>query len=233
MGDNRDSDANPCHQITLPTYKIGRYPVTNNQYRRFVEKTKRKWGAPDGFRLEKANSPAVLITWHDANDYCQWLTEEWRRTGKITTKEMVHLPSEAHWEKAARGEDKRGYPWGDDWNLTYCNTNELGLNQTTPVGIFPSGTSPYGCLDMVGNVWEWTSTLWGLSISEPIKYPYDPNDGREGESVNDKIPRVLRGSSWLDDRSVARCAFRNRSSPFSWDDYFGFRVAVSTISSTI
>ena len=174
----------------------------------------------------------VYVSWHDAMAYCRWLSGV---TGKPIT-----LPSEAQWEKAARGglppagRDKgraREYPWGDEWDEAKCNTGELGLGDTTPVGIFPEGASPYGCLDMAGNVWEWTRSLWGEDYSVPeFKYPYDPRDGRENPEAGDDILRVLRGGSFFDLRVGARCAFRCWYGPFL-DWYIGgFRVVVSPIS---
>ena len=107
---------------------------------------------------DKLHHPVVNVTWHDACAYCRWLSEV---TGKA-----IALPSEAEWEKAARGDqDQRAYPWGDAFDMLRCNSDELGLEDTTPVGIFPTGASPYGCLDMAGNVWEWTRSLWGEDIA--------------------------------------------------------------------
>ena len=122
------------------------------------------------------------------------------------------------------------WPWGDEWDETRCNTRELGLGDTTPVGIFPQGASPYGCLDMVGNVWEWTTSLWGRDWSEPeFKYPYDSTDGRENPEVGDEVPRVIRGGAFYSDRRTARCACRWSGSQLVWGD-FGFRVVVFPIS---
>ncbi len=174
------------------------------------------------------------VTWHDARAYCVWLTEIWRDEGKIAANEQVRLSTEAEWEKAARGTGGEIYPWGNNWDEKKCNTGELDLRGTTPVGIFPDGASPYGCLDMAGNVFEWTLSLWGpwkdnKAILE-FGYPYDPTDGRENVEAGDNVLRVLRGGSFNGSRRLARCASRDGLNPISRDDYFGIRVVVSPIS---
>ncbi len=260
----------PLHQVTLAAFRIGKYPVTNAQYLRFVGATGREWESEDGRRPERANHPAVTVSWHDARAYCEWLTDVWRAAGKLARNEVVRLPSEAEWEKAARGGlpspsegerlgpvlpaparayrqgrygaaqvskaegervESRIYPWGDAWDETRCNTSELGLGETCTVGIFPKGASPYDCLDMAGNVWEWTISLWGKDLFNPqFRYPYNPTDGREDLEAGDKILRVVRGGSWLNVRSGARCAFRSRNSPSGGWYLRGFRIVVSPIS---
>ena len=223
----------PQHEVMLPVFKIGKYPVTNTQYLRFVAATGRDWRSDEGRQPERANCPATYVSWHDARAYCAWLTETWRVKGKIAENEVVRLPTEAEWEKAARGADGRLYPWGDEWDETKCNSSELGLGVTCAVGMFPD-ISPYGCLDVAGQVWEWTRSLWGRWTGEEVElqfgYPYDPRDGRENLEAGDDILRVLRGGSFSHDRRYARCASRSGDFPYSeWDDY-GFRVVVSPIS---
>jgi iron(II)-dependent oxidoreductase len=231
MGDDADSDASPQQEVTLPAFKIGRHPVTNAQYRRFVEATGQKWLSDDGRQPERANCPAVRISWHEARAYCAWLTEVWRAEGVIADDEVVRLPSEAEWEKVARGSDGRPWPWGDGWDETRCNTDELGLGDTCAVGMFPQGASPYGCLDMAGQVWEWTASLWGKGWSKlEFKYPYEPADGRENLAAGDEVRRVLRGGSFYYYRDSARCAYRYRGSPNRRLRNRGFRVVVSPIS---
>jgi len=231
MGDDRDEDAWPRHEVTLPAFKIGKYPVTNAQYRRFVEDTKIEWDSQEGRRPELSNCPAVELTWHDARAYCAWLAGMWRHEGKIGVDEEARLPTEAEWEKAARGTDGRVFPWGDKWDETRCNTAESGIGRTCAVGIYPDGASPFGVLDMAGNVWEWTGSLWGADRDKPeYKYPYDSADGRENLKAADNIKRVLRGGSWYLDQFYARCPFRLRNNPFNGFVNYGFRVVVSPIS---
>jgi iron(II)-dependent oxidoreductase len=231
MGREEDEDERPPHKVSLQSFKIGRYPVTNAQYRRFSEATGRRWDSKIGFMAERSNCPAAEMTWHDARAVCGWLTGEWRKQGKIAADEVVRLPTEAEWEKAARGTDGRVYPWGNEWDKDRCNTSESGLGRTSAVGMYPAGISPYGCLDMAGNVWEWTSSLWGKTFIKPdFRYPYRPDDGRENLEAGDEILRVLRGGSWSSDQDNARCAYRVRNFPNDRDVIMGFRVVVSPIS---
>ena len=201
MGDDADSSARPQHEVMLPAYQIGIYPVTNAQYLRFVEATGRAWRSDEGRRPEKATCPVAYVSWHDARAYCAWLTGVWRAEGTIAAGETVRLPTEAEWEKAARGTDGRTYPWGGAWEATRCNTRELALGGTTPVGTFAEGRSPYGCLDMAGNVWEWTLSLWGRWTGEraelQFSYPYGSADGRENLGAGDDMLRVVRGGSFV------------------------------------
>ncbi|MBN1138408.1 MAG: SUMF1/EgtB/PvdO family nonheme iron enzyme [Anaerolineae bacterium] len=218
----------PQHELTLPAYRIGKYPVTNAQYSRFVQATGREWQSGDQYRPEKSNCPAAEVSWYDAQAYCAWITQVWRMEGRIAVDDIVRLPSEAEWEKAARGSwpdsrDGRIYPWGSQWAETRCNSWELGVRETTPVGIFPEGASPYGCLDMAGNLMEWTISLW----TEEFKYPYDPTDGRENVAARENVGRVARGGSFLDIRDDVRCACRVRNSPVASYAVVGFRVVVS------
>ncbi len=216
-------DEQPQHTVYLPDYYLAKTPVTNPQYAAFVEATDHRW--PKHWKGEKpprgkeAHS-VVEVSWHDAVAYCNWLAEV---TGKA-----YRLPSEAEWEKGARGTDGRVYPWGDQWDPERCNSKEGGRGATMPVGAYPKGGSPYGLLDMAGNVWEWTRSLWGKDLFEPdFKYPYKLDDGRENLKAGNDVRRVLRGGSWSNIQRVARCASRGGDVPDIFRANVGFRVVVS------
>ena len=149
-------------------------------------------------------------------EYAKWLNQKLR--AEIGDLE-IRLPTEAEWEKAARGEYGNEWPWGNEFDPARCNSSEGGKGTTTPVGAYsPQGDSPYGATDMVGNVWEWCHSLF-----KP--YPYKADDGREKESGSDA--RVVRGGTWYYLRYRARAAFRYRSTPACRDDHLGFRVVVA------
>jgi len=217
----------PQHTLHLPDYYLAKTPVTNAQYLAFVQATGRdqprhwKDGKPPG---SKGNHPVLYVSWHDAVAYCQWLAQV---TGK-----SYRLPSEAEWEKGARGTDGRIFPWGDQWVAKRCNVSETGKeDNTTPVGVYPQGASPYGLLDMAGNVNEWTISLWGEDSGEPeFKYPYVPTDGRENEQAGNNTCRVLRGGSFYFGWARALCSRRDRELPDCRRRHFGFRVAADFLS---
>jgi formylglycine-generating enzyme required for sulfatase activity len=174
----------------------------------------------------------VGVSWYEALKYCDWLTErlrEWKWTPAPLTTLLrtggwqVSLPSEAEWEKAARGTDGRIYPWGDEPDPNRANYGDTGINTTSAMGCFPGGASPYSVEDMSGNVWEWTRSLDG-------KYPY-PREKRararrETLLASDNETRVLRGGAFHSLHGYVRCACRGGSFPDYSARYLGFRVAV-------
>ena len=205
----RDNEL-PQHRVRLEEYAIGKYPLTVAEYGMFVEATHR--AAPRDWDTQKKRPehPVVYVSWEDVQAYAKWLGE--------VTGEKWRLPSEAEWEKAARGTDGRIYPWGNEWDASRANTWEKGPHETTPVGSYPQGASPYGVMDMAGNVWEWTNTVYK-------EYPYDAGDGRE--DVNSINTRVLRGGSWGGISGLARAASRFSNWQDVSNNYGGARLAVS------
>jgi formylglycine-generating enzyme required for sulfatase activity len=245
MGSDKERDPqtyeyeSPQHEMTLPCYFIGRYPVTVAQFRKFGR------GSSDR-PAEKVsldglpNHPVVNVSWYDTLKYCEWLTKqlrEWEGTPEplatLVQREgwVVTLPSEAEWEKAARGIDGRIYAWGDKPDPNQNNYKDTGIGTTSAVGSFPGGASPYGVVDMSGNVGEWTRSLWGPDFPEPaFAYPYQQNDGRENQEAPDRILRVLRGGAFNDPRAGVRCVYRDRNRPIYRDGLDGFRVVVRPCS---
>ena len=240
-------DEKPQHTVEIShEFWIGRYPVTNAQFEAFVKHagyrttaeergsgyawTGKEWkdvkgadwrhpGGPQSNLEGKESHPVVLVSWLDAQAYCQWLNQE--HGSDLPKGWQFRLPSEAEWEKAARGEYGNEYPWGDEQpDVKRCNF-DMNVGDTTPVGQYsPQGDSPYGAADMVGNAWEWTHTLFK-------DYPYDPADGREASAGSG--PRVLRGGSFSSELKIARCACRDRVNPDLRDGDYGFRVVASPI----
>jgi formylglycine-generating enzyme required for sulfatase activity len=221
MGSDESWDnESPPHTVHVDAFYIDRYPVTNEEYKRFVDATGHpvpcysvEWAEPYEYNWDpekqtppegKERHPVVLVSWEDACAYAAW-------AGK-------RLPTEAEWERAARGLDGNRWPWGNEFVPGHCNTRESDSNGTTCVGQYsPEGDSPDGAGDMVGNVWEWTSSLF-------YPYPYDPNDGRESQEARGW--RVLRGGSWRNDLTRARCTAR-LDGDFLFFNNVGFRCAVS------
>jgi formylglycine-generating enzyme required for sulfatase activity len=206
-----EDNEQPQQTLYLPGYYLAKAPVTNAQYAAFVQATghqqPKHWEGGKPPRA-KEDHPVVYVSWYDAVAYCNWLAEV---TGK-----PYRLPSEAEWEKGARGSDGRVYPWGNRWGKKRCNSEEGSKGDTTPVGAYPEGASPCGLLDMAGNVWEWTRSI-------TKEYPYDPEDGRE--DLEAAGSRVLRGGAFLNCEWFVRCAYRLRDFPDYRGRDYGLRVA--------
>ena len=209
----------PQLQVELPTYSISQFPVTNHDYYIFVFKTGYKTPkAWSGFQYpeDKGDHPVVGISNQDAEEYIVWLNKQ--------TKMHFRLPNEAEWEKAARGTDDRIYPWSNDFDPWRCNTLESGKSDTSPIGSYsPSGDSPYGVSDMVGNVWEWTSSFM-------FPYPYNPDDQHEGPANKSKC--VVRGGAWYYSKKLARCSAREGVFHSNSTNSLGFRLAMDAETGT-
>ncbi len=262
MGSGKDKEAyndeKPQHELTLAhPFAIGRYPVTVAQYAEYVERSGEPPGDPDAL-LSPANAPVVWVSWHEALGFCRWLTETWRREGMLPADWVVGLPSEAEWEKSARGgleipsapsfslpgafseeqprqrnpSPERVYPWVGAFDANRGNSTDTEIGRVSPVGCFPGGASPYGVEELSGNVWEWTRSVWGSEIEKPeFGYPYVANDGRENLSSPSR--RVLRGGAFSYGPRDVRCAVRYGYVPADRYDFIGFRVVVSPFRSEL
>ncbi|RMF38339.1 MAG: hypothetical protein D6759_01090 [Chloroflexi bacterium] len=209
-------DENPIHQVYVDSFYIDKFEVTNAQFAYFVSKTGyvtdaeragdqitwRTFNTPD-----RKYYPVIYVSWNDANAFCRWV-------GK-------RLPTEAEWEKAARGTDKRVWPWGDGWNPRALNSSEYGAGQPVAVGSFKAGVSPYGAYDMAGNVWEWVADWYSAVYYQesPVANPRGPADQGMG--------KVIRGGSWKVRGYEARVSSRQNASVDGRSDDIGFRCALS------
>lgn len=237
--DHVEARERPAHTVRLGAFLIGRFPVTVGQYAAFLAES---GYVPDGLPAARFGAfderlPACHVSWNDANAFCEWLSLAVGRT--------YRLPTEAEWERAARGDDGRRYPWGDaapyadektpsdfaqgfqrvfPWRKTVrancrrCNCGRQ-FGNPTPVGSFPDGASPWGCQDMLGNVWEWCADWFAPDYysRSPVDDPRGPETGRS---------KVIRGGAWDTPADTIRAALRMYDRP--WGIPFfpcGFRVA--------
>lgn len=206
------SDEKPQHMVYLDAFWIDQHEVTNAQYRQCVEAGKCQLPNPMNSwtrdlyygNAQFDNYPVIYVSWDGANTFCQWASKR--------------LPTEAEWEKAARGTDARIYPWGSTFDKNLLNSSEGDAGDTTEVGKYPNGASPYRALDMAGNVWEWVNDWFDANYysSSPRENPIGPTLGNS---------RVLRGGSWYSSQGNVRAAGRGVNSPDFRDDRLGFRCA--------
>ncbi|MFK5647903.1 SUMF1/EgtB/PvdO family nonheme iron enzyme [Ornithinimicrobium sp. LYQ121] len=206
-------------RASVKPFRIGRYPVLQQQYAHFVRETGRR--PPNGSSLRavllswdprtsappsgRRNQPVVLVSWQDAVAYCEWLSAK--------TSKSFRLPTELEWEYCARGSSGSGYPWGDIWEPGRANTAEEAPGDLVACGLFPKGASWCGAEELVGQVWEWTADSWGDDWSRPSRHP--------GEVAPWK---VVKGGSWDDVRVFANSTSRGANLETFASDYIGFRI---------
>ncbi len=205
----------PQRKIYLDSYFIDKYPVTNEQFELFESSTgfiipsfKDYGNWKDYYKKGQENYPVVCIHFEVMNKYAQW-------AGK-------RLPTEAEWEKASRGDDKRLWPWGNDFSPDKCNAKESKIGHLTPVDKFESCKSPYGCVDMVGNCWELVSDWYDVDYNGMHNY-YEVSPQRNPEGFGTGIVHVMRGGAFSTLLGNCRCSFRiGYDSSTQWERV-GFR----------
>jgi formylglycine-generating enzyme required for sulfatase activity len=214
MGTTDDKEAQldekPAHEVYLEGYWLGKYEVTFEQYDKYCDETQKE--KPDQGIWERGKFPVISITWHDAVGYCKWLSTE--------TGFHFKLPTEAQWAKAARGPKGQRFPWGEQppndelANLRKIKAGELG--GPVPVGSYPRGVSPYGLLDMAGNVWEWCQD-WHDYYKDNL-----PKPGQYREDLKGVKYRTLRSGCWFDEPIYLRSTNRYGLNP----NYQGYVVGM-------
>ncbi|KPA14107.1 signal transduction protein [Candidatus Magnetomorum sp. HK-1] len=266
MGDNKK------HPVTLSPYYISKYAVSNAQFNKFVkdngyqkehywveakkdgqwknglfhgENRPKEYGNP----FNHLNHPVIGVSWFEAIAFCRWLTEKCLKTGNLSKNEVIRLPTEAEWEKAAKGGNliptkeliasidnftynkdirmiknnnhDRIYPWGNEIDSNMTNYNNTDIGATSSLGCFKTGVSPYGCEELAGNVWEWCMDWYGTYPSKHTKNPNGPQTGSD---------RVIRGGSWRDGARSCRAAFRSGGDPGFRGHFLGFRLLRTSLA---
>lgn len=224
--DNGNDDEKPRHIVDIPyDYWMARYPVTNELYNAYTISNGGLHPVDDW--KKKKDHPVVRVKWIEAMAYCKWLKNLIKND--LPPELILRLPTEAEWEKAARGADGREYSWGNDPDRSKLNaqsdfaglvgmlTKSISNYTSSVIEYSPRGDTPYGCADMLGNVWEWTNSLYR-------KYPYNINDGREKETEHES--HVMRGGSFTDFWKNIRCSARKGEMHMRQLD-LGFRVCLA------
>lgn len=208
MGENDGHTSNqPQRRVYLDAFCIHKTEVTQADFAAFLESRRQPpsdWD-PDQLK-QKPNFPMVAVRWEQAADYCQWMG--------------MRLPTEAEWEKAARGSDGRRYPWGNDWDQSKANTRESKISNVTNVGSYPDGSSPYGVLDMCGNAIEWVADVYDKEY-----YFNAPDHNPKGPDL--VMDHVLRGGSYDSNADYATTYFRDSSHSAMPNARVGFRCALN------
>ena len=212
----------PRHEVHLPAFRMGKTPVTNAQFEEFVRDMHRSVSPEMGWDGQKVpageeNFPVVGVTFYEAVAYCDWLSRK--------TDRKYALPNEAQWEKACRGGTHNIYPWGDEMDAERSNHGQTSLSI---VDLYPE-QNEYGVFDMVGNVRQWTCTVWGEKRIAPdarYAYPYK-DDGRNDLNASRQLRRVVRGSTMNDDARWLRCSARSGQVPDDAGARISFRVAMT------
>ncbi len=214
---NAEDDELPQHEVMVPAFRIGMFPLTVAEYACAVAAGGVHMPGSDGAvtwqtQQQHPDHPIVCLSWHQANAYATWLAD--------VTRQPWRLPTEVEWEKAARGTDGRIYPWGDEFDTERANIG-LSAGMPTPVGTYAGNgdASPYGVHDMAGNVWEWTT---GIFEPERLLSPYRSDDVADSAAI-----RIARGGSWFNIPRNARAACRSALQPDGVSHDYGMRLALN------
>ena len=209
------NDERPVHRVELDAFYIDKYEVTVSRYARFLhmQHPERPFLWTQAIQGVQGQKPVIGVDWHDAKEYCEWVGRR--------------LPTEAEWEKSARGDDQRTYPWGND-PATRAHANAgrpkwIGYETLGVVGSHARGSSPYGVADLAGNVWEWIVDRYDEGY-----YTVSPERNPQGPTVGPL--RVLRGGAWNSDTAVIRSANRAAYIPSARRNDVGFRCAMNADS---
>lgn len=226
---SESANESPPHDVRLAGYCIGVFPVTNKEYADFLKARPTVSPPARNWLMRKPpkdieDHPVVNVSWREASAYCDWLNE---KLGRDKSGPHYRLPTEAEWERAARGRLNTRFPWGDEWRDGLCN---MGGGGTMPVRQFPEGASSYGCMDMMGNAEEWTQTIWGSqdAVSD-FPYPYRSDDGREDPDAARYtviVRRIVRGGSYASQPGSVTNTTRRGAPEEDRLPNRGFRVAM-------
>lgn len=212
----------PEHTVFVSTFEMAKTPVSRGLWRLFCD------AVGNCEKLEDLDDdiPITGVSWYEALRYAGWLTHAARMYDLIESDAVLTLPSEAEWEKAARGTNGLVYPWGDIFDGNLCNYRGSGLSVPVSSNMHsPGGDSPYGVADLAGNAWEWTRSLWGRGGRSPeFKYPYRADDGRENMGAPRNVRRVIRGGAWYYFDWCLRASTRNIMFPDTKHSAGGFRL---------
>jgi formylglycine-generating enzyme required for sulfatase activity len=203
----------PQHTVDINyDYWMAKFILTNERYAEYLGKKKH----PVADWQKKKDHPVVSVSWNDAMEYCAWFNETFKSgLGDL----LLRLPTEAEWEKAARGAYGNEWPWGNEFDANKCNSVEGKRGDTTSVGIYTllGGDSPYGCSDMAGNVWEWCNDFYMVDYysTSPLTDPKGPDAGQT---------KVVRGGAWRFSAQRCRSGYRYNENPGYADVCFGYDI---------
>jgi formylglycine-generating enzyme required for sulfatase activity len=227
----------PGFELEIRSFSISKYPITQSQFKAFIDADdgyfNDQWWSTEGLKWRDKvdpntqshnlppNSPRIEVRWHEARAFCDWLGN------KLNKK--IRIPTEPEWEKAARGNDNRIFPWGNKFISDFVNFSGVGIGRPSPVGCLIFENTPWGDdgpWDMVGNTWEWCTTICEKQAGIKYPYPYAPDDGREELEKPDEYMRILRGGCYSNSPFFVRVSYRGRDKPSVRLPYEGFRIVM-------